>query len=984
MKKAEHRLLVQSELAILKSKTVDKPVPKSPEVGPSAVRTKECRVMLRKLTAFCYRSCWFHELPVAPYRNRRTAGTTLISEPISEEPILIESEPQDTSVLAEPVPPLVPEGPAPVFGPPNLPLVLQYRQFFDEVGQQFYQSLWDTDSETLITSNFDFIDSFTATKFKSWFRWEGDPPSKNRGPRTTPPIPAGETRSQRKSRIRQLTQSFFERDPTGCGAAILNDTLGAADPVPRNQLKAFWREIFARPTHGSPEEIVPIRPEIDDLAAPITLAELKAAVATLPDSSPGPDGITLSELKRVPAEELRRLFNVYLSSEYIPSFLARGSVTLIPKVALPAGPADYRPITVTSLVLRLFHKILARRLNEVELNPRQKAYQTRDGIAENLALVKYLIDDAKEHLKPMYMVFLDVSKAFDSVDRDALFAAAKRVGVPTKLTNYLRGVYSKAKVRIKGDNEFLDQTAGVRQGDPPSGDLFNMDMDWAYADLDPRLGYPVFIEFDPVTHVLFADDGIVVSQTPRGLQLNCDNLLARLDKIGLRLNPAKCSTLAIVPNRKRKNWAVDSTPFLRVNGELVPALGITDAYKYLGLKLGASGVDVRSQTDTLTCKLERISLSELRPQQKMFVLRTQLLPGALHGLVFSDCYKTTLRNLDKTVRKAVRRWLHLPGDVPNAMIHANANDGGLGVFSFETRVTRLRRDRLSRLLKTDDGLIQAIMIRLWDSNKFQRLVRMPELQGFPLTTALSERVAWQEQLYGTVDGRGLRAFRGTSSLSRWLLDPKFKIKGSEYVKAVHVRCSSLKTPARASRGVDRGVNPLCLRDRQHANLNHILQICQRTHGARVKRHDELVKQFRSSLHRQGFKTLMEPHIPLRGGSFAKPDLIAWNRRAVYVVDPIITADSASLDERYLGKQVQYDRAEVVEFALRAAGRPPPNLLAEPVGVHGLAMNYRGALGNLTLRFLKVLRVPNDAIQYMIVRELVNSWHMWHMYKSATA
>ena len=84
----------------------------------------------------------------------------------------------------------------------------------------------------------------------------------------------------------------------------------------------------------------------------------------------------------------------------------------------------------------------------------------------------------------------------------------------------------------------------------------------------------------------------------------------------------------------------------------------------------------------------------------------------------------------------------------------------------------------------------------------------------------------------------------------------------------------MKTPARAARG-DRG-DPTCRLDKQTANVADQNQMCQLTHGLRVKRHDGIVKLVRPGLQRVGYTVQLEPKIATEG-TVVKTDIVAWRR-----------------------------------------------------------------------------------------------------------
>jgi len=61
-----------------------------------------------------------------------------------------------------------------------------------------------------------------------------------------------------------------------------------------------------------------------------------------------------------------------------------------------------------------------------------------------------------------------------------------------------------------------------------------------------------------VNAVAFADDVILMAETPEGLRRTCEAFTDRIEVAGLRVNPMKCATLTLVPSgRGRKVKTVD-------------------------------------------------------------------------------------------------------------------------------------------------------------------------------------------------------------------------------------------------------------------------------------------------------------------------------------------------------------------------------------------------------------------------------------------
>ena len=135
-----------------------------------------------------------------------------------------------------------------------------------------------------------------------------------------------------------------------------------------------------------------------------------------------------------------------------------------------------------------------------------------------------------------------------------------------------------------------------------------------------------------------------------------------------------------------------------MSGSKVNSITVRGAYRYLGT-WATLGEGRSKACDKLRDGLSNLSRAPLKPQQRLFILRTQLLPSLYHELVLGD--KVTgqgLRSLDREVRRTVRRWLRLPHDSPNSLFYAKDVVGGLGLDELACVVPLLRRRRPDKLL----------------------------------------------------------------------------------------------------------------------------------------------------------------------------------------------------------------------------------------------------------------------------------------------
>ncbi|KAF7251390.1 Retrovirus Pol polyprotein from type-1 retrotransposable element R2 [Paragonimus skrjabini miyazakii] len=79
-------------------------------------------------------------------------------------------------------------------------------------------------------------------------------------------------------------------------------------------------------------------------------------------TAPRADKLLANDLLKWNLEVEAQLFNLMLVLETSTSQLSLARLTFVPKVDEPATPADYRPIAVSSVLQRVMHKVLSKRL----------------------------------------------------------------------------------------------------------------------------------------------------------------------------------------------------------------------------------------------------------------------------------------------------------------------------------------------------------------------------------------------------------------------------------------------------------------------------------------------------------------------------------------------------------------------------------------------------------------------------------------------
>ena len=236
------------------------------------------------------------------------------------------------------------------------------------------------------------------------------------------------------------------------------------DEVPLETQFKFWSELFNKTSIPFSRTFTN---NILDNTTPINLGEVQACFNALYEGEYGIDNINKNDLTKIGLKNLTARFNVYLLTSNAPSVFKSGLTSLIPKLKNTKDPSKCRPITMSSLINRLFHKILAKRIeNTIAHDPRQKVFIRKDGIAEHIFLLKNIIYQHKQNLNPLIICLLDVSNAFDSVSHDAIIAMSDRAGLPKIIIEYITNSYTNCKTQLKykkGISPYIVVNRGVKK-----------------------------------------------------------------------------------------------------------------------------------------------------------------------------------------------------------------------------------------------------------------------------------------------------------------------------------------------------------------------------------------------------------------------------------------------------------------------------------------------------------------------------------------
>ncbi|CAE7709541.1 unnamed protein product, partial [Symbiodinium necroappetens] len=279
---------------------------------------------------------------------------------------------------------------------------------------------------------------------------------------------------------------------------------------------------------------------------------------------------------------LMEIFNDALYTGRIPQDMLQGLTVLLPKTMMPQGWGDTRPITLSSALLKWLAQLLLHR-GRCYLDAGNKHQWAKPGSqAVELVLgIRRLLRAAKDWGDDLYVVKLDVAKAFDSISQLHMGKLiAKRVGgdggQPWEALLWLQLLRAdNITLAVCGELLQVPQTNGVRQGSPDSPVVFSAaigeTLDEVLAELQTltRQGENPKLPPSPQGGASFLDDTYLWSHNRRWLVKALEVLENKLGEKNLVLNAKKTQAIANVEDKGDAIMTILGSP---VTFDNVPAV----------------------------------------------------------------------------------------------------------------------------------------------------------------------------------------------------------------------------------------------------------------------------------------------------------------------------------------------------------------------------------------------------------------------------
>uniref|UniRef100_A0A3B1IGL0 Reverse transcriptase domain-containing protein n=1 Tax=Astyanax mexicanus TaxID=7994 RepID=A0A3B1IGL0_ASTMX len=292
--------------------------------------------------------------------------------------------------------------------------------------------------------------------------------------------------------------------------------------------------------------------------------------------APGPDGVTPSCLRSCAvqlAPIFTQIFNKSLELCKVPSCFKSSIIIPVPKKPSITGLNDYRPVALTSVVMKSFERMVLTHLKNIsdhQLDALQFAYRANrsvdDAVNMGLHFILQHLDRPRTYVR---ILFLDFSSAFNTIIPEILIAKLSQLTISPAICQWIFSFLTDRRqhVRLKDDTSGVRTTnTGAPQGCVLSPLLFSLYTNDCTSN-------------DPTVKLLkFADDttiiGLIQDGDESAYRQEVDKLVLWCSQHNLELNTLKTVEM-VVDFRKHPKVLhpviISNSPVSNV-----------DSYKFLG------------------------------------------------------------------------------------------------------------------------------------------------------------------------------------------------------------------------------------------------------------------------------------------------------------------------------------------------------------------------------------------------------------------
>ena len=392
---------------------------------------------------------------------------------------------------------------------------------------------------------------------------------------------------------------------------------------------------------------------------PVTTNEIEDEISNLsPSKSTGPYSVPtniLKVLKSLLSGPLTYLFNCSFSTGTVPSKFKVARVIPVHKNGPRAVISNYRPISLLSVFNKILEKLMYNRLitflekNQLLFNG-QFGFRSNHSTLHAILLIADKIQKAIENKQYSCGIFLDLSKAFDTVNHSILLKKLEYYGVRGIAKDWFCSYLSNRRQLVSIGNvtsELKPITCGVPQGSVLGPLLFLLyinDFNKSAPDLDFHL-------FADDSNLFCSHKSLQCLEAKVNDELNNVNNWLCANKLSLNID--KSNFVIFHPSQKKVQFPIN----LKIKNKILEE---KKHVKYLGIIMDCN-LNWKQHIHELSKKISRSIgiLCKLRhyvPQSILIQIYYSIIyPFLIYGVViWGNTYKSNIYPLVILQKKAIR------------------------------------------------------------------------------------------------------------------------------------------------------------------------------------------------------------------------------------------------------------------------------------------------------------------------------------------
>ena len=403
------------------------------------------------------------------------------------------------------------------------------------------------------------------------------------------------------------------------------------------------------------------------------------------------------------------LFDAIIETEWIPPTWREERVTLLHKGGSKRSLDNYRTISIGSNFGKLFTRILQTRMQTLAesagwLGDMQNGFRKGRSTMDSLFILTQVMEQALRKRTKVFLLFLDLRKAFDRVWREGLWRVLQRFGLDGKCSRLIQKLYECHKRKahtMAGWTEWIQCFIGVKQGCVLSPILFALFVaEIEVAMRHTQLG--VSIGQDKLPGLLFADDLVIMAESIEHLQTLASEVVRIFSIRRLEINAKKSAMMMVGgPKRNQQTWKFQHQGYTWEVDDV-------NSYKYLGVHVSRSKVfqyherevNKKATWQTMSLKERAKSMPDVLGTANVLWTRA-IKPAILYGAEIITYNKTWLKKLEVSQNNVARWMTGTSAGAPTAGLRAEL---GWNSMSSEVMTRRLQYYSKLRLLNEDTWL----------------------------------------------------------------------------------------------------------------------------------------------------------------------------------------------------------------------------------------------------------------------------------------